>query len=136
LANTFYTLNRFRWVACQLDHLGHCLTDQECRDALEALPPTLSETYGRILKRIPRKQVPIVQMVLNFIAFAHPPLSIQLLEQAVSPSAKTRSLGPGNIIREWIISDLCSSLIRKQVGKDDSHFEFAHFSVREFLDGN
>lgn len=73
-------------------------------------------------------------MILNFIAFAYPPLSIQLLEHAVSPSAKTRTLSPGNIIREGTISDLCSSLVRKQVGKAESHFEFAHFSVREFLD--
>ncbi|SPQ25071.1 49d5e856-6af8-4c3d-888f-33f6dff254c4 [Thermothielavioides terrestris] len=136
--DAFPALNRFRWVACQLDHLGTCLTDRECRDALETLPPTLSETYSRILKRIPRRQVAVAQMALNFIAFAHPPLPIPLLEHAISPSAKGGSLGPGDIIRQTTISDLCSSLIRKSGSGHDlkSRFEFAHFSVREFLDSD
>lgn len=124
---------RFRWVACQLDHLSTCLTDQECRDALTTLPPTLLETYTRILERIPRKQVAITHMVLNFIAFADPPLSIPMLEHAISVSATEGTLRPGDIIREATISDLCSSLIRKSLDEERG-FEFAHFSVREFLD--
>ncbi|KAF4832402.1 Vegetative incompatibility protein HET-E-1 [Colletotrichum tropicale] len=34
----------FRWVACQLDNLGHCMSDEQCREALRSLPPDLPET--------------------------------------------------------------------------------------------
>jgi ankyrin repeat protein len=79
--------------------------------------------------------VAVANMVLNFIAFADPPLPIPLLEHAISVSAKGATLRPGNIIREATISDLCSSLIRKSLDEERG-FEFAHFSVREFLDSD
>jgi ankyrin repeat protein len=74
-------------------------------------------------------------MVLNFIAFAHPPLPIPVLEHAISAPAKGGTLRPGDVIREVTISDLCSSLIRKSLDEERG-FEFAHFSVREFLDSD
>ncbi|GAB1317153.1 hypothetical protein MFIFM68171_07363 [Madurella fahalii] len=123
----------FRWVTCQLDHLGTCLNDQQCRDALTMLPPTLFETYSRILKRIPRQHVAVTHMVLNFITFVDPPLPIPMLEHAISVSAKKSTLRRGDIIREATIFDLCSSLVRKSVDEDRG-LEFAHFSAREFLD--
>ena len=128
------TTARFRWVACQLDHLCTCLTDQECREALQTLPPTLSETYSRILKRIPRRQTGLAQMVLNFLGFVDPPLSISELEHAVSVSGNQRNLGPGDIIRQETLLGLCSSLVRRS--RDGRRLEFAHFSVREFLDSD
>jgi ankyrin repeat protein len=79
--------------------------------------------------------VAIAHMVLNFIAFADPPLPIPMLEHAISVSAKGGTLRPGDIIREATISDLCSSLIRKSLDEERG-FEFAHFSVREFLDSD
>jgi hypothetical protein len=72
-------------------------------------------------------------MVLNFIAFADPPLPIPLLEHAISVPAKGATLRPADIIHEATISNLCSSLIRKSLDEERG-FEFAHFSVREFLD--
>lgn len=96
------------------------------------LPPTLSETYCRILKRIPKRQVRIAQMVLDFIAFARAHLMIPWLEQAVSVPTTGGTLEPSDIIRRETISELCSSLVRVSV--DGRRFEFAHFSVREFLD--
>ncbi|CAI4214336.1 unnamed protein product [Parascedosporium putredinis] len=43
----------FRWVACQLDYLCELSTDRQRREAMKSLPPTLPETYIRILERIP-----------------------------------------------------------------------------------
>jgi hypothetical protein len=74
-------------------------------------------------------------MALNFIAFATPPLPIPLLEHAISVQAFPSARGkfePGDVIRQDTVAELCSSLIRKS--QDGLYFEFAHYSVREFLD--
>jgi hypothetical protein len=74
-------------------------------------------------------------MALNFIAFAIPPLPIPLLEHAISVQAFPSARGkfePGDVIRQDTVAELCSSLIRRS--QDGLYFEFAHYSVREFLD--
>ncbi|KAI1383862.1 ankyrin [Hypoxylon trugodes] len=121
----------FRWVACQLDHLQDCTSDKECRDALKKLPPTLNDTYLRILGRIPPNKMKIVELALNFIAFTWPRLSIQRLREILSIPENGRFLETSGIIRESAIQRLCSSFIRKS--NDEDYFEFAHFSVQEFL---
>ncbi|RSM07404.1 hypothetical protein CEP52_005228 [Fusarium oligoseptatum] len=76
----------FRWVVCQLDYLGQLLTDADRRQALHELPPTLSETYLRLLQRInkrPPRVRKLVQKCLHFIA-CYPYMSINLLCVAVS----------------------------------------------------
>ncbi|KAI3532766.1 hypothetical protein CSPX01_13226 [Colletotrichum filicis] len=121
----------FRWVACQLDHLGGCDSDEQCREALRSLPPDLPETYMRILRRVsPAKQIQ-VQMTLHFIAYAEPRLDIEQLREILSIPSTSQHLSPSGIIREDAIARYCSSLIRKS--NDGKYFEFAHFSVQEFL---
>jgi hypothetical protein len=125
---------RFRWVSCQLDHLGDCYTVQECRDALKKLPPDLNETYLRILKRVKGSQTALVQMALHFVAYAQPAPTIDQLRELLSVPTCGNSLGPQNMIHEDTISKPCSSLVRKS--NDGQHYEFAHFSVQEFLEGD
>jgi len=123
-------------VACQLDYLCDCAHDAERREALKSLPPDLPESYRRLLERVNRcsPQVQrIVQLCLRFIAFARRPLTILELRQAVSiPEEAGSTLDASNTISEQEISRRCSSLIRKT--KDNLYFEFAHFSVQEFLE--
>ncbi|KAI1505700.1 ankyrin [Biscogniauxia marginata] len=121
----------FRWVACQLDHLCGCISDKECREALTKLPPNLDETYLRILKRVPQRQARLVHMTLLFIAYAKPRLGIRQLQEALSVASTGEFLETNSLVHEHSIQRLCSSLIRKSnCGK---YFEFAHFSVAEFL---
>ncbi|KAK2773910.1 ankyrin repeat protein [Colletotrichum kahawae] len=68
----------FRWVACQLDNLGYCMSDEQCREALRSLPPDLPETYMRILKIVPNAQQSYVQITLDLIAYADPKLILEL----------------------------------------------------------
>lgn len=74
----------------------------------------------------------LVQICLQFIAFASPPLTILQLQQAVStPETPNTLLDKSNLISEVEIARRCSSLIRKS--EDRNYFEFSHFSVQEFL---
>ncbi|KAH6893018.1 hypothetical protein B0T10DRAFT_604285 [Thelonectria olida] len=125
----------FRWVVCQLDYLCDCAHDGERREALRQLPPDLPESYRRLLERVnrfsPRVQA-MVQMCLSFIEFTSPRLTILELRQAVStPDTLGATLDKSNTISEQEIARRCSSFIRKS--EDGLYFEFAHFSVREFL---
>lgn len=126
------TYQRFRWVACQLDHLGDCDSDQQCRDALKSLPPTLDETYERILGRVPKSKQSITELALNCIAHASPKLNIRQLREILSVPAPGTLLDAGAIIREESIARYCSSMIRKST--DGLYLEFSHFSVLEFLE--
>ncbi|KAM0553082.1 hypothetical protein ACHAPJ_007630 [Fusarium lateritium] len=124
------------WVVCQIDYLCDCAHDGERREALSKLPPDLPESYRRLLERVnrcsPRVQE-VVQMCLHFMTVTEPKLTILELRQAVSaPSAIGESLDEGNTVSEQEITRRCSSLIRNS--SDGKYFEFAHFSVREFLE--
>ncbi|KAF5009576.1 hypothetical protein FDECE_4234 [Fusarium decemcellulare] len=126
----------FRWAVCQLDYLCNCAHDEERRDALGKLPPDLPESYRRLLERVNRCSQSVqtmVKMCLHFIAYAGWRLTILELRQAIStPAVLGATLDSTNTISEEEISDRCSSLIRKS--ESGNHFEFAHFSVQEFLE--
>ncbi|KAM0542389.1 hypothetical protein ACHAO7_009943 [Fusarium culmorum] len=128
----------FRWVACQLDSLCDLFTDRDRLDALKQLPQTLHGTYQRLLERInikPCRTQRVVQLCLQFIALFPRKLSIWELCQAVStPEDIGDILNKGNTVTESDIVHYCSSLIRKSA--DGHSFEFAHFSVQEFLESD
>ena len=130
-----FQIIRFRWVSCQLDYLCDCVNDADRRKALNELPPDLPKTYHRLLERVnkyPVKVQSLVQMCLQFIAFARPPLTIPQLQQAVSvPETPNVLLDKSILISEEEIARRCSSLIRKS--EDGKCYEFSHFSVQEFL---
>ncbi|KAI9163536.1 Ankyrin repeat domain-containing protein [Paramyrothecium foliicola] len=126
----------FRWVACQLDYLEECTTDADRRRALTELPPTLPDTYKRLLERVNRRPARVrkmVQMSLHFIAYFPYSLTIDQLREAIStPSEIGSRIDESNTISEREIALGCSSLVRKSA--DGRCFEFSHFSVREFLE--
>ncbi|KAF4990936.1 hypothetical protein FDECE_14196 [Fusarium decemcellulare] len=123
----------FRWVVCQLDYLCEFATDADRRSALKELPPTLPDSYRRLLERLNKRPVRVqrmVQMCLQFIAFFPSKLSTKALCQAVS--TPTRRLDESNTVSERDVILGCSSLVRKS--PDGLSLEFAHFSVLEFLE--
>lgn len=112
------------------------MSDKECREALGQLPPGLNGSYVRILQRVSTDKQRTVQMILNFIAYAEPQMDISMLREALSVPenvGQDDTLDPQSIIREDSITRLCRSFIRKSI--DGCHYEFAHFSVQEFLEG-
>lgn len=75
-------------------------------------------------------------MILNFIAHAVPPLDTLMLREAISVLENVGNddvLDPHSIMREDAITRLCRSFIRKS--NDGLRYEFAHYSVQEFLEG-
>ncbi|RFN46021.1 ankyrin repeat protein [Fusarium flagelliforme] len=123
----------FRWVACQLDYMSELWTDADRLKALDHLPDTLHDSYFRILRKInklPDKTRDMVRLCLQLLAVFPEPLTIQELCQAIS-TPDTFGAPLGQIVDQDLVARKCSSLIRKSA--DSQYFEFAHFTVQEFL---
>ncbi|KAI7317640.1 hypothetical protein KC315_g10342 [Hortaea werneckii] len=72
----------FRWAACQLDTLTHCLTLGKVRRTLQDLPKTLYDTYDRMVRTIYESQNGEEALkVLRWLVFARRPLSANELLQ-------------------------------------------------------
>ncbi|KAL3456777.1 hypothetical protein BJX64DRAFT_33022 [Aspergillus heterothallicus] len=122
----------FRWVSCQLDYLCELPMDKDRREALEKLPPTLNATYERILLRYTHPSiVHIIRMTLMLVAAVGPQISIPALCEAVSLRDTSATVEIDDLVIEEDIIRYCSSLLR--LSPDKQHFEFAHFSVSEYL---
>lgn len=136
IKSVFLTIDRFRWVACQLDYLCGFSSDFERRQALGQLPPTLHETYLRVLQRLtkfPTSTQSKIQMCFQFIAFCPKRLTTRQLREAIStPEILGAYLNDDIMVSEEDVSSMCGSLLKKSA--DGESFEFAHFSVREFLE--
>ncbi|OAA56586.1 Ankyrin repeat-containing domain protein [Niveomyces insectorum RCEF 264] len=74
----------------------------------------------------------LIRNTLHWIAICSPPLTITQLCEAVSVREDDDDLDDEDIVDEFEIARVCSSLIRKT--RSGRHFEFAHFTVREFLE--
>lgn len=133
--------SRFRWVTCQLDYLCDLRTNRERREALESLPPTLQDTYQRLLQRVLMAgptATRLVQKVLHWTAVSI--LSVHEMREAVSiPDSHLDEFGPDDLYEIEDIFRSCSSLIRRftlENGNFTSDFiGFSHFTVAEYLRG-
>jgi ankyrin repeat protein len=75
-----------------------------------------------------------MQTALKLIAAAGPELTISQLCDALSFHEDNLYIDEDDVLDEDEIARICRSLIRKS--NDGSHFEFAHFTVREFLESS
>jgi ankyrin repeat domain-containing protein 50 len=65
---------RFRWVSLQLNSLSGCRSIATVKMALSSLPPTLDETYARILQQIADEEKPFVRQILQILCVAARPI--------------------------------------------------------------
>ncbi|KAJ4004849.1 hypothetical protein NW766_011583 [Fusarium irregulare] len=129
----------FRWVTCQLDCLeGLGRIGRET--ALNELPPTLDESYDRILIKVMSKRgrniaQEIVRNTLHWVCYDSPGLTIAQICEALSIAFNRDRKGADkcDMVDEKEIMSYCSSLIRKNLEGDK--FELAHFTVEEYLKG-
>ncbi|RDW93708.1 uncharacterized protein DSM5745_01030 [Aspergillus mulundensis] len=111
-----------------LDYLCDLPMDKDRREALDKLPPTLNATYERILSQYTHPStVHIICTSLRLVAAFGPRITIAALCEAVSISNDVAD----DPVQEEDIARYCSSLLRKSPNRQ--HFEFAHFTVQEFL---
>ncbi|RDW58346.1 hypothetical protein BP5796_12276 [Coleophoma crateriformis] len=124
----------FRWVACQLDHLSDLPNNTMRRNALTELPPTLFETYDRILDRVlqcPKSVQNVTRKALHWVGLGYPNLNVPALCEAVSIPDDIDILHEDDQVEIHEITRRCSSLIR--LSHDSERFEYAHFTVKEYL---
>jgi hypothetical protein len=112
------------------------------RKALATLPPTLDQTYDRILSAISEEDSEYALRILQWLAFSARPLSIDEVAEAVAINAeRDPAFDRDEVLEDPLeVLNICSSLVTMAV---DNSFEFgaspnrvvalAHYSVKEYL---
>ena len=138
---------RFQWVKCQLDALGRCLSLSSLRKALRSLPKDLDDTYARILQSIEDgEHSKLVATIVQWLAYSKRPMTLREISEALTIDPdddhqfdiERRLENPQDLLR------ICSSLVTT-VPRRGEHWtspgsgellQFAHFSVREYLESS
>jgi hypothetical protein len=130
---------RFRWVFCQLETLRHCLP-QNIPCVLNELPPSLDETYERLLKEIGMVNRHHAYRLLQCLAVAMRPLQVEELAEILALDFDHSKDGVPQLKEDWRWKDqqeaalsTCSSLITVVDNGYERVVQFSHFSVKEFL---
>src|SRR5438105_2244232 len=69
-------IERFPWIACQLETLRSCLTRTALKKALTSLPKTLPDTYDRILTSTVEGHREAALRALQWLTYAVRPLTL------------------------------------------------------------
>ncbi|PQE29608.1 Ankyrin repeat protein [Rutstroemia sp. NJR-2017a BBW] len=152
----------FRWVACQIDYLCECSTDDDRRDALRKLPPDLPSSYERILERVNRstpENQAIVRRALQWIVYSFDSYPDRIypedlddgesLDDGVSLGFGNRRFGTAELLQALSVKPGARVLKKSSMPEadrvlhwcsslirqraDGDGFEIAHFTVKEFL---
>lgn len=137
----------FRWCVCQLDALAKCVDRKMLRKALQGLPPTLDETYERILCAIEEVHSERALRILHWLAFSSRPLSLEEVAEVVAIDPSRRPMFDKDEVLEDPLDalNICSSLITISADADDADDSdgssiqepcvliLAHYSVKEYL---
>ncbi|KAI9878518.1 MAG: hypothetical protein M1830_000699 [Pleopsidium flavum] len=122
----------FRWVDCQLDSLGGCLSPAALRRALKTLPKTLDDTYDRILTSIEEGHRENAHAVLQWLTFSARPLRLEEVAEAVAVKPGCGlDFVENRLFDPYEILTICSSLVT--ISDESSEIRLAHYSVKEYL---
>ena len=133
LALTGSAQGMFRYVCCQLDLLSKLRTPGAVIEALNSLPPTLDQTYERLLARIDGDEDRrLAREILEMLAFSFRPLKLreicELLQivpgRPILDEGK-RLTDPGDVL------GICGSFLNYQ--KETGMAALAHHSVKNYL---
>ncbi|KAF2094687.1 HET-domain-containing protein, partial [Rhizodiscina lignyota] len=147
----------FRWAVCQLDSLGNCVSRAMLRKSLRRLPPTLDETYERILCAIHEDHSTQALRILQWLAFSLRPLSLEEIAEVVAVDPESvPALDEDEILEDPLDAlDICASLVTissQNNGEPEYESDYesddetetdaseakrvialAHYSVKEYL---
>ena len=125
-------LNRFRWVQCQIDGLVVQRTPLAIKAALEAVPPTLEQTYCNILRRIPSEDRVLAKKAFLWMAFSVQALYFEELCEAVILDEKSGTVDEdARLLQPEDLLQVCSSLV--SFDTKENTVVLAHSSVLEYL---
>src|SRR6267154_3727398 len=132
------TLDRFRWVYCQLDNLRRCMPSS-IRKSLNELPITLDETFERTLQGIPKQKCQHAHRLFQCLVAAIRPLRAEELAEIFTIEFGSNAVL--TLVEGWRPEDpeeavlsACSTLISIIIDDEGSKIvQFSHFSVKEFL---
>ncbi|KAG5658002.1 hypothetical protein KAF25_006953 [Fusarium avenaceum] len=125
----------FRWVACQVDHICDQPSQGALRRALKSLPPTLFETYDRVIEKLRKHDAETqacLRKILQWTALKEPKMTIPALCEAVSIKPGVEYIDDSDVIEPDAISRLFGCFLHKSL--DGEFFEFSHFTVLEYLE--
>ena len=130
-------LGRFRWVFCQLDTLRRCLASSICK-ALDELPPTLDDTYERVLQEIPKEKWQHAHRLFQCLVAAIRPLRVDELAEIFA--IRFDADGSPGLMEGWrpenpeeALLSSCSTLIAIVEIEGSKIVQFSHFSAKEYL---
>jgi hypothetical protein len=114
------------------------------RKALTALPPTLDDTYERILCSIDEEDAKYAVRVLRWLAFCGRPLSVEEISEVVAINPEhDPAFDRQEILQDPLdVLDICSSLVvittsephsSSSLTSDSKVVALAHYSVKEYL---
>jgi hypothetical protein len=129
---------------CQLDTLGKCRNRLTLRKSLATLPPTLDETYDRILCAIDKEDSEYAVRILQWLAFSSRPLLVEEIAEVVAIDVERKPAFNSEEVLEdpSEVLSICSSLVTitttrqrfSTSSKDHSKVvALAHYSVKEYL---
>ena len=133
------SLDRFRWVFCQLETLRYCLP-QSVRHTLNELPESLDDTYERVMMEIKRANQSHTYRMLQCLTVAIRPLRVAELAELLAFDFEKGKGGIPKLNSDWRWEDheqavlsTCSSLVTVVPNDGVPVVQFSHFSVKEFL---
>ncbi|PSN62572.1 hypothetical protein BS50DRAFT_122517 [Corynespora cassiicola Philippines] len=129
----------FRLAACRLEILRECRNKRQLKQAISDLPPTLDETYNRILNAIKKSDVDYAVRILRWLAFSTRPLCLnEVAEVAALEADRCLAFDPEEVLEEPLeVLKICSSLVTIRPGgqpwEPPETVALAHYSVKEYL---
>ncbi|KAG0131111.1 hypothetical protein HOY82DRAFT_485486, partial [Tuber indicum] len=121
----------FRWAKCCLDQIGKLRSDKAIKSALESLPPTLDETYERILCNIAEEDRELALQVFRFLVCGDRDLTLSEIREGLAIEIGSQRMDPDNRLNdEEDILDICGGLVERN---EKNIVGLAHFSVKEYL---
>ncbi|KAG0131112.1 hypothetical protein HOY82DRAFT_485547, partial [Tuber indicum] len=121
----------FRWAKCCLDQIGKLRSDRAIKSALQSLPPTLDESYERILCSIAKEDRELALQVFRFLVCGDRDLTLSEIREGLAIEIGSERMDPDNRLNdEEDILDICGGLVDRN---EKNIAGLAHFTVKEYL---
>jgi hypothetical protein len=105
--------------------LKGCRDKEDIEHTLQNLPKGLDATYDRILENIQNEKDKVrVRLVLQFVAVASKPLTLDMIVEALMVDCESETINPKKRIRDPnAILEMCSNLLELYESSDDELYE-------------